>query len=75
MSWYGRVAPPGTPVAIVNTFSAAVADGDKQPDTIKRMGELGVVGIGGSPAELALFMKQERERSGKVVRETGAKPE
>ncbi len=75
MTWYGLVAPPGTPAAIVNKLSVAVSDVVKQPDTIKRMGELGVVGIGGSPAELAVFMKQERERWGKVVRETGAKAE
>ena len=47
----------------------------KQPDVIRRMQELSVVGIGDTPAEFALFMKQERERWGRVVRETGAKAE
>jgi len=75
MTWYGLVAPPGTPAAVVNKLVASIAEVMKQPDVIRRMQELSVVGIGNTPAEFALFMKQERERWGKVVRETGAKAE
>ncbi len=75
MTWYGLVAPPGTPAPVVNKLVASIAEVMKQPDVIRRMQELSVVGIGNTPAEFALFMKQERERWGKVVRETGAKAE
>ena len=35
--WYGMVAPPGTPAAITNRISAAVAEVMKQPDAAKRL--------------------------------------
>jgi tripartite-type tricarboxylate transporter receptor subunit TctC len=75
MTWYGMVAPPGTPAAISSKLSTTVAEVLKQPDAAKRLQDLSVVGIANTPAEMATFMKQERERWGKVVRQTGAKAE
>ncbi len=75
MTWYGLVAPPGTPAAVVNKLVASVAEVMKNPDVVRRMQQLGVAGIGNSPAEFATFMRQERERWGKVIRETGMKAE
>lgn len=72
-TWTGMVAPAGTPVAIVNKLSAAIGDIMKQPDVIKQLAESLTDAIGGSPADLALVMKQERERWGAVIRATGAK--
>ena len=66
---------PGTPAPVVNKLVASIGEVMKQPEVIRRMQELSVVGIGNTPAEFALFMKQERERWGRVVRETGAKAE
>ena len=71
--WNGTVAPPKTPVAIANKISAAIAEVLRQPDTIKRLTERNFQPIGGSPEEMALFMRQEVERWGKVVRVIGAK--
>jgi tripartite-type tricarboxylate transporter receptor subunit TctC len=73
LTWYGMVAPPGTPTSITNLLSSAVADALKQPDVAKRMVALGINAIGGTPAEMAQFMDQERERWGRVVRLSGAK--
>jgi tripartite-type tricarboxylate transporter receptor subunit TctC len=75
MTWYGLVAPPGTPAPVVNKLVSSIAEVMKHPDVVKRMQQLGVVGIGNTPAEFAAFMKQERERWGKVIRETGMKAE
>jgi tripartite-type tricarboxylate transporter receptor subunit TctC len=73
--WFGMVAPPGTPSAIANKLSAAIAEGLKQPEGMKRLAELGVEGRGSTPAEMALFMKQESDRWGKVIRSSGVKAE
>jgi len=71
--WNGTVAPPKTPVAIANKISAAIADGLRQPDIVKRLAERNFEPIGSSPEEMALFMRQEVERWGKVIRVIGAK--
>ena len=69
------VAPPGTPAAIVNRISAAVADGMKQPDVQKRLTEMSIEVVGSTPSEMDRFMSQERERWSKVIRATGASAE
>jgi len=75
LTWFGMVAPPGTPAAIVNKLSAAIAQTLKQPDVAKRLLGMSVDAIGSTPAEMALFLRQERERWGKVIRATGATAE
>jgi tripartite-type tricarboxylate transporter receptor subunit TctC len=74
-SWWAMVAPPGTPPAIVNKLSAAIAETLKQPDVAARLVDMSMVGTGSTPAELASFMQQERERWGKVFRTSGARAE
>lgn len=72
--WWGMVAPPKTPSAIAEKVSAAVAEGLRQPDVAKRLFDMGSIeAIGNSPTEMALFMKQERERYSNLIRAIGAK--
>ena len=72
-TWFGMVAAPKTPAAIANQLSAAVAEALKQPDVAKRLTEMNVDAVGSTPAEMAIFMKQESERWGNVIRITGTK--
>jgi tripartite-type tricarboxylate transporter receptor subunit TctC len=74
-SWWAVVAPPGTSPAIVNKLSAAIADALKQPDVAARLVDMSMVAAGTTPAQLASFMTQERERWGNVIRASGAKAE
>jgi tripartite-type tricarboxylate transporter receptor subunit TctC len=73
MVWVAMAAPPKTPAAIANQISMSIAEAAKQPDAVKRMLDLSFEAIGGTPAEMALLIRQETERWGKVVRLTGAK--
>src|SRR2546421_311667 len=75
LTWFGMVAPPGTPAAIVNKLSAAIAQALQRPDVAKRLLGMSVAAIGRTPAEMALFLRQERERWDKVIRATGATAE
>ena len=45
----------------------------KSPDVVKQLAESHTEAVGGTPAELAQVMKQERERWGAVIRATGAR--
>ena len=74
-NWTGMVAPPRTPESIATRISASVAWALNQPDVAKRLVELRIEPIGNTPAEMTLFLKQERERWGNVIRATGATAE
>lgn len=73
MTWFGLAAPPKTPAHIVNKLSAAVNEILKDPDTVARLSQMNADPIGGTPADMAKFIKQERERWSTVIRNTGTK--
>ena len=75
LTWFGMVAPPRTPSAIVNRLSTAVVEAIQQPDVAKRLHGLTLNAIGSTPDEMALFMRQERERWGSVIRFANVKME
>lgn len=72
-TWIGVVAPPKTPPEIANKISAAIAEVLKLPDVAKGIADLSADPVGSTPAEMAVFMKQESERWGSVIRSAGAK--
>jgi tripartite-type tricarboxylate transporter receptor subunit TctC len=74
-SWWAMVAPPATPPAIANRLSAAIAEALRQPDVAARLADMSMVETGSTPAQLASFMTEERERWGNVIRISGAKAE
>jgi len=73
--WLGVVAPPGTPSAVSRQISIAIAEILKQPDVVKRLLDMNFDAVGSTPEEMALFMAQERDRWGNVIRASGAKAE
>jgi tripartite-type tricarboxylate transporter receptor subunit TctC len=74
-TWFGMVAPAGTPAPIVNQLSSAVSDAIREPDVAQRFADMSANAVGDTPAEMAIFLHQERERWGKVIRASGAKAE
>jgi len=75
VTWFGIVGPPRTPPAIADKVAAGVAESLRNPDVLRRLGDLSADPLGMSPAETAAFMKQETERWGAVVRSAGVKVE
>jgi tripartite-type tricarboxylate transporter receptor subunit TctC len=74
-TWFGMVAPAGTPAEIVDKVSSAVADAVHETDVAKRFTDISVNVVGGTPAEMGVFLHDERERWGKLIRATGASAE
>ncbi|MFM9972387.1 MAG: Bug family tripartite tricarboxylate transporter substrate binding protein [Burkholderiales bacterium] len=70
-AWFAIVAPPATSITIANRLSQAVAEALKQPEMALRLSETGVEAVGSTPTQMAAFLKQERERWSKVIRESG----
>jgi tripartite-type tricarboxylate transporter receptor subunit TctC len=74
-NWSGLVAPPKTPPEIVAKLNAAFNAVVKDPDVRRRLAEMGVAPIGGSPDDLTALITSETARWRKVVAETGVKAE
>ncbi len=73
VAWFGIVGPPKTPAAIADKVAAAVAEALREPDVLKRLGEMSAEPMGLSPADTAAFMRQETERWSAVIRSAGVK--
>ena len=72
-SWYGMVAPAGTPEVAVNRMNAAMNTAIKSPEVIKSLLNLGFEVEGGSAAEFARFMREEQAELKPVIVEAGIK--
>ena len=75
VAWFGIVGPPKTPSAIAEKVAAGVAEALKNPDLLRRLGDMAAEPMGLTPAETASFMKQETERWSGVIRSAGVKLE
>jgi len=73
VAWFGVVAPPKTPLPIAQRLAAAIADALKLAAVASRFAELSAEPIGSTPAEMALFLRQETERYRSIIRTAGVK--
>ncbi len=72
-SWYGLMAPAGTPRPIIDKLNAEANLVLKSPDMQRRMTEFGAEIGGGSPEDFANFISSEIKRYESIVRLSGAK--
>jgi len=72
-NWTGIVAPTGTPKAVVGKLATEITRIIRSPDVSKRLVEMGVDPLGGTPEEFGKLIRAEVERFGKAVRASGAK--
>jgi tripartite-type tricarboxylate transporter receptor subunit TctC len=67
-AWFGLVAPPGTPPGVVAKVNADAVEALKLPDVRGRFLEQGAEPVGNTPAEMAVFVKEEMARWQEVIR-------
>ena len=72
-SWYGIVAPAGTPRTIIELLHQEIAAAVRSPDITDRLVAEAVIPVGGSPAEFAAHIQKEFTRIGQVIRSSGAR--
>ncbi len=68
VTWYGVLAPAGTPKEIVARLSAELAKVVRQPEMRDRLSGEGGEAIGSTPEEFAEYLKAEMASSAKLVR-------
>lgn len=76
VGWFALLAPTGTPAAIVQRANRDMDKVLTDPEIAKRLYDLGMVNEGaGTPDSLNDFLRAERERWAKLVKEIGLQPE
>jgi tripartite-type tricarboxylate transporter receptor subunit TctC len=74
-TWYGLLAPAGTPADLVARIQRDAAKAVNQPETRERLVGLGVDIVASTPEEFSRFLREEIARYTKVVKDAGLKAE
>jgi tripartite-type tricarboxylate transporter receptor subunit TctC len=74
-SWFGVLAPAGTPKDIVDRLSREIAKALATPEMKERLLNLGADPVGSTPEQFTAHIKSEIDKWAKVVRASGAKVE
>lgn len=74
-SWYGILAPAGTPPAVIERLHSEIVKSLKTAEVQKRLAGEGAEIIGSTPQEFASHIKAELARMGEAIRAGGIRPE
>ena len=66
-TWYGLLAPAGTPPAVIARLNAEAVRAVRDPATAEKFSADGIEPIGSSPAEFAAYLGSEIEKWARVV--------
>jgi len=70
-TWYGLLAPAGTPRPIIERLNAEIARIMHAPDLQERLAAMAAEPRTSTPEEFAAYIRQEAARWGEVVRRAG----
>ena len=74
-TWWGLLAPTGTPPEIVNRLSTTMGKIVTLPDIKERFAALGIEPAANTPEQFAKLIKAEVEKFAKLAKAAGVKPE
>jgi tripartite-type tricarboxylate transporter receptor subunit TctC len=74
-TWYGVLAPAGTPADVVNTLNAVIVKAVRKEDFRARIAQTGADTMTESPEYFRKYLQEEIDRWSKVVKASKAKPE
>ncbi len=69
--WHALVAPRGTPPAVIQKLNAALVSAAADPGVQKRMAEMGVDVVTGSPQDLDALMRKDGAGASEIVKRAG----
>jgi|KBSMisStandDraft_5_1062788.scaffolds.fasta_scaffold00178_40 tripartite-type tricarboxylate transporter receptor subunit TctC len=70
-SWYGLIAPAGTPREIIMKLNTEVARSLREPDARERLYSIGAEPMNNTPEEFAAYINAEMAKWSKVVKTAG----
>jgi tripartite-type tricarboxylate transporter receptor subunit TctC len=71
--WFGIIAPAGTPAPVVAFLHSEISRIIKKPEIQKRLAELGLTPIDGSPLQFQKVIDQEKGKWGEVIKKSNLK--
>lgn len=74
-SWYGMLAPAGTPAAVIEKLSSALHETLKDPALIEKMSQAGLKPMSIESAAFSSLLQKERDNLVAAVKAAGIKPE
>ena len=74
-SWWGVVAPAGTPREVITRLQAEIQRVIGLPDIRAKIAEQGADIVTNTPEQFAAYIKSETAKWAKLIREVGVKPE
>jgi len=74
-TWYGVLAPTGTPRPIITRLNAELVKAMHSPDVKERLAKQGTDPLTSTPEEFAAYIKQEIAKWGDVIRKANLKAE
>ena len=72
-SWFGLLAPAGTPPLVIGKLNGEIAKWLATPEAKERLLTQGAIAAGGTPEDFARFIAAETAKWQKVVKDSGAK--
>ena len=72
--WFGILAPADTPPAVAKRLRDEVAKAVAAPDVVERLAQQGMEAVVSEPEEWGAYLKSERARYAKIIKDTGIKP-
>jgi tripartite-type tricarboxylate transporter receptor subunit TctC len=73
--WWGAYGPVGLPAELVSRLNADIGRALQSGEVKRRLAADAAEPAGGTPADLAAYLKADYERWGKVVKASGIRPE
>lgn len=74
-SWAGLLVPAKTPKAIIDAVHKAAVSALTNPETGKRLKDLGFIAVGGSSEEMAAQLRKEIDKYAALIRQIGLPPQ
>ncbi len=74
-TWFGVVAPKGTPAPIVEALAARIHAAQRDPEVQKRLAVAGMEVLEETPAQFGVRIRNDYERFRDIVKAAGLKPE
>jgi tripartite-type tricarboxylate transporter receptor subunit TctC len=74
-TWFGLLAPAGTPAAVLNKLNAELVKTSRSPDIVERLAPDGGEPVGSTPEQFGRHLALEITRWRKVVKDAGMKVE
>jgi tripartite-type tricarboxylate transporter receptor subunit TctC len=71
LGWFALLAPAKTPPSVVQLLNAELNKMVAKPQIVTKFAELGAEPLGGTPERATVFLRQEQDKWGRIIRDAG----